>query len=280
MLGQVVAAVEGLAAVGHVAHEFLLILMLLDVTLAVVLADELAAAVVARVRPHRLVGVHVRHIVGLPDEGSLAEGALERLAGTVGVGPLVQLQVPLGGEVLVADDARVRLAARVRLHVHLNRRLEIDVVALGAFDVFALPLLVRHEVFVVGAAYVAGQRGRVDELLVAVQAGLGSVVVYLLVPSELLLRVEHFATEAHIVAQFLLDLKVVAVAMLYHVRVPSEVQVAQAALHRHLSCVNIRVFDHLLFGDESFVARRASETFGRPIKSMKICTYVANSMLD
>lgn len=59
VLGQVVAAVEGLAALGHLAHVLLGHLVLAHVSLAVVLADELAAAVVARVGPHRLVRVHV-----------------------------------------------------------------------------------------------------------------------------------------------------------------------------------------------------------------------------
>ena len=107
VLGQVVAAVEGLAALGHLARVLLGHLVLAHVALAVVLADELAAAVVACVGPHGLVRVHVRDVLRVADEGALAQRALVGLGGARRVRPAVQLEVPLGGEGLVADDAHV-----------------------------------------------------------------------------------------------------------------------------------------------------------------------------
>lgn len=117
VLGQVVGAVERLAALRHLAHVLLGRLVLAHVALAVVLADELAAAVVARVRPDRLVRVHVRDVLRLPDEGALAQIALERLGRPGHVRPAVQLEVPLGGEGLVADDTHEGPLAAVGLQV-------------------------------------------------------------------------------------------------------------------------------------------------------------------
>lgn len=129
VLGQVVAAVEGLAALGHLAHELLAGLVLAHVPLAVVLADELAAAVVAGIGPHALVRVHVRHELGVAVEGAGAQRALVGLGRARHVRPAVQLQVPLGGERLVAHHARERpcpavraqVCSQVRSQVHLHR---------------------------------------------------------------------------------------------------------------------------------------------------------------
>lgn len=68
---------EGLAALRDLANVFLGRLVLFDVSLAVVLADKLTTAVFACIRPYRLVGVHVRRELGLPEEGAIAQGALE-----------------------------------------------------------------------------------------------------------------------------------------------------------------------------------------------------------
>lgn len=81
----------------------LILHVLLDVPLAIVLANELRAAVVARVWPDALVRVKVRDVVGLADERRPALVALERLGGARCMRPPVQLEVPLGREVLVAD---------------------------------------------------------------------------------------------------------------------------------------------------------------------------------
>lgn len=111
---------ESFTTVRHLADVLLIVLVLLDVPLAVVLAYKLAATVVARVRTHRLVRVHVRYVVRVADEGSLAERAFERLAGSIGVRPSMKFQVPLGGEVLIADNAGVRFAAGVSPEMHIN----------------------------------------------------------------------------------------------------------------------------------------------------------------
>lgn len=120
VLRQIITPVESFTAVRHLANIFLIVLMLLDVPLAVVLTYKLAAAVVARVRTHRLVRVHVRYVVRVADKGSLAERAFERLAGSVGMRPPVKFQIPLGGEVLIADDAGVRFAAGVGSEMHID----------------------------------------------------------------------------------------------------------------------------------------------------------------
>jgi hypothetical protein len=208
MFGQIVASVEALSAVGHLTHELLLGLVLPHVSLAIVLPYELASAVVARVRPDGLVGVHVRCVIRLAYEGTLAQVTFERFTRSVCVRPRVQFQIPLCGEILVAYDARVRLDAHVRLHMHLYRRFQIHVIAQVALDVLAFPLLVRNKVVVVGASHVPRQRSHVDELFVAMKTRLGLVVVYFLVPRQLLLGVKHLAAGAHVIADPFLHLKV------------------------------------------------------------------------
>lgn len=126
VLGQIVAPMERLTALLDLADELLGRLVLPDVPLAVVLPDELAAAVVTCVGPHRLVRIHVRHVLRLPDERALAQMALEGFRGPVHVGPPVQLQVPLSGERLVADDAREGPLAGVRLHMRAQVRADVQ----------------------------------------------------------------------------------------------------------------------------------------------------------
>ena len=109
---------ERLAA--HVAIVHFIVFVLFDVSLTVVLSYELRAAIVARVRPHALVRVHVRRVVVFSDERALAQFALERLLGSGRMSPLVQFQVPFRGELLVAYRARVRLLVRVGFKVGLE----------------------------------------------------------------------------------------------------------------------------------------------------------------
>lgn len=128
MLREVITPMERLTAFGHLTNELLRHLVFADVPLTVVLPDELAAAVVAGVGADRLVRVHVRDVLGVPNERALAEGTLEGLSGPAHVGPAMQFQVPLGRERLVADDARVgplaavreQVRAQVRPQVHLD----------------------------------------------------------------------------------------------------------------------------------------------------------------
>lgn len=209
---QVVGPVEGLAA--HLTTEHLLVLVLFHVSLAVVLSDELRPTVVTSVRSDALVRVHVGRVVALSDERPLALVALERLRDSRGVRPLVQLQVPLGGEVFVADETRVRPLAAVVAYVHLQRRLQVDALADGALDVLRVLVPRREEPVVVGAAHVTRQTRHVYELLVAVRARFGLGVVDLFVPRQLLLRVEHLLAEANVILHLLLDVQVVTVSVL------------------------------------------------------------------
>lgn len=73
MLRQIVASMERLAAFWNVAYKLFSHFVLSDVSLTVVLSDELAAAVVARVWADRFVRVHVRYVLGVSDEGAFAQ---------------------------------------------------------------------------------------------------------------------------------------------------------------------------------------------------------------
>lgn len=59
MLSQVITPVECFTTIRHFAYVFLFVFVLLHVPLAVVLPDELASAVIARVRSDGFVSVHV-----------------------------------------------------------------------------------------------------------------------------------------------------------------------------------------------------------------------------
>lgn len=116
VLLEIVRAVEGLIA--HVARVCLVFFMLLHVPQAVVLADELGAAVVARIRPHVPMGIHVRRVIAVTVERRAALITFEGLGTARCMCPLVQLQVPLGAERLGADLTFVRPLAVVHAHMH------------------------------------------------------------------------------------------------------------------------------------------------------------------
>lgn len=217
VLLEIVGSMEGLVA--HVAGVLLVFLVLLDVSQAVVLPDELSPAVVAGVGPDVPVGVHVGRVVTVPVKSGATLIALEGLGAAGGVGPLVQLKVPLGAECLGADLALVGPLAIVDAHVYRQGGAKVDALADGTLDVLVFALGVRHEATIVGTTHVAGETGHVDEALVAVGAGLGLLVVGLLVPGELLLRVEDFATVTDVVLQLLFDVQVVTVLVLGEIRV-------------------------------------------------------------
>lgn len=212
VLLEIVRAVEGLVA--HVARVRLILLVLLHVPQAVVLAYELGAAVVARVRPHIAVGIHVRRVVAVTVERGATLITLERLGAARRVGPLVQLQVPLGAECLGAYLALVRPLAVVHAHVHRQRGAQVDALTYGTLDVLALAVSVGHESAIVGATHMPRETGHVDESLVAVRARFRLLIVRLLVPGQLLLRVEHFAAVAYVVLELLLDVEVMPVLVL------------------------------------------------------------------
>jgi len=89
MFLEIVGAMEGLVA--YVARVRLVLLVLFDVSQAVVLANELRAAIIARVGTHVTVGIHVRRVVAVTIKGSAALITLERLGAASRVRPLVQL---------------------------------------------------------------------------------------------------------------------------------------------------------------------------------------------
>lgn len=252
MLLEIVRAVEGLVA--DVARVRLVLLVLLHVPQAVVLADELRAAVVARVRPHVPMGIHVGRVIAVTVERRAALITLERLGAARRVRPLVQLQVPLGAERLGADLALVRPLAVVHAHVHRQRRSQVDALADRALDVLALALGVGDESAIVSATHVTRQAGHVDEPLVAVRARLRLLVVRLLVPGELLLRVEHLAAVAYVVLELLLDVEVMPVLVLGQIRVSAEGLVAQATPDGRVAGVAVGVLLQLLLGEERLVA--------------------------
>lgn len=98
-----------------------------------------------------------------------------------------------------------------------------------------------------------------DESLVAISARFGLLVVGLLVPGELLLRVEHLAAVAYVVLELLLDVEMMPVLVLSQIRVPAECLVAQAALDRRVAGVAVGVLVQLLLGEERLVANGARE---------------------
>lgn len=74
---QIIGPVKRLSA--HVAIEHFRVLVLFDMPLTVIFADELRPAIIARVRSHAFVGIHMRYVIGFSNEGPLALIALERL---------------------------------------------------------------------------------------------------------------------------------------------------------------------------------------------------------
>lgn len=117
MLRQIVTPMERFATIGYFAYVFLRHLVFSHVPLTVVFPNELASAVVARVRTHGFVRVHVRYKFRLSYERALALSAFERFSRPVHVHPSVQLQIPFGRERFVANDALERSLAAVSHHV-------------------------------------------------------------------------------------------------------------------------------------------------------------------
>lgn len=184
VLLQVVRPMEGLVA--NLALVLLVHLVLSRVPQPVVLPSKLTTAVVARVRFDLLVHVNVRLKVVHPDEALLALVALVRHRRPVVVRPLVDLQVPLGGQLLVADRALVRGLALMRGHVQLKTRLDVPLLADGTLDRVLFDLRITIHV---RQADVPGQTVLVDETLPAERTRLRLFVVCLLVPRELGLSV-------------------------------------------------------------------------------------------
>lgn len=101
------------------------------------------------------------------------------------------------------------------------------------------------------------QTGHVDESFVTIRACLGLLVVRLLVPGELLLRVEHFTAMAYIVFEFLLDVEVMPVFVLRQIRIPAKSLVAQTTLDGRVTGVAVGMFVQFLLGEKRLVAHGA-----------------------
>lgn len=128
------------------------------------------------------MSVHMSSIVGFPNESPLAQLTLKWFCGPRGVRPLVQLQIPLGGKALVADQTGERLMTAMIAYVHLEIGSQIHTLTDRTFDVLRHPLLIGEEAFVVGSSDMSGEAGHVDEFLAAVRAGFRFRIVDLLVP--------------------------------------------------------------------------------------------------
>jgi len=105
VLYQIVMPMERLIAL--VAGELLGAMMFAPVSHVIVLADELAAAVLARVRFDLFVRVDVVLEVQLSHKRLWAVFALKGLGRPVGVYPRVDLEIPFGGEALATNGAIV-----------------------------------------------------------------------------------------------------------------------------------------------------------------------------
>jgi len=191
VLDQIVVPMEGLVAL--VAGELLGAMMLAPMPHVVVLADELAAAVLARVRLDLLVRVDVVLEVQLAHERLWAVLALEGLGRPVCMHPRVDLEIPFGGEALAANGAIVLRLRRVRRHVRLDGRLGEDLLAHGTLHRFGVVELVG-----VRQPDVAAQRVGVHESIAAVRTAFGLQVMRLLVPQEARLRGQHLAAVTHV----------------------------------------------------------------------------------
>lgn len=249
---QVVRPMELLIA--HGTRVRLRFLVLLHVPLTIVLPDELCTAIITRVRSNALVCVHVRYVVALPYERPFALIALERLRSASSVRPLVQLQVPLGRKVLVADGTGERPLAGVALNVHIQRGLQIHPLANGTRHVLRHPLVLRNKVLVVSASHMPRQTSHVHKALAAVRTRLRLNIVRLLVPSELLLRMKHLPALTYVILHLLLNIQMVPIPVLHQIRMPPERLLAHITLDRRLPRMNILMLVVLLLRQERLLA--------------------------
>lgn len=105
VFGEIVSAMEYLSAC--VTAELLGRFVFARVAQPIVFAGKLTAAMITRVRLHRLVRIHVRRVLRFANERLRAQSTFERLRGSAGMDPAVLLQIPFGGQFLVANGALV-----------------------------------------------------------------------------------------------------------------------------------------------------------------------------
>lgn len=97
-----------------------------------------------------------------------------------------------------------------------------------------------------------------NELLAAVWTGFGFLLMYLLVPGQLLLGVEDLPAVTDVVLELLLEQEVMFVAVLHHVGMSAEGLIAETTLDRGVARVSIVVLQHLLFGDKPLLTHLTS----------------------
>lgn len=104
--------------------------------------------------------------------------------------PAVLFQIPFGCEFLIANSALVGdLRFQMLLHVHLQTRLDVLLLAVRTLDRIALEQV---EAFGVRQSNVAHQAVFVHETLATVGTALGFGVVRFPMPCDFCLRMEHF----------------------------------------------------------------------------------------
>lgn len=259
MFLQIVRPMESLLA--DLARVRLVLLMFLHVPQTVILPDKLRSTIVASVRSNIPVRVHVSSVVAVSVKRRAALVALERFGAPRSVGPLMQLQIPLGAEGLGADLALVRSFSIVHSHVHRQRASQIDTLANRALHVLHLSLSVWNEPSIVSSSHMSRETRHMNKSLVTISASLRFLVVSLLVPGKLLLGMKNFAAMTDVILEFFLDVEMVSVLVLGEIGVSSESFVAEVAFNRGVSSVTVHVLVEFLFGQERFIAGGARERF-------------------
>lgn len=165
--------------------------MLTGMSNPVVFTDELATAVVARVRSYGFVSIHVSDVVCLADKSTRTHITLERFQRRIGVCPSVLLQVPVGAENLVAyRTGESHPLIGVRFHVTLHASLNVRLIANCAHFCCRFKF---HILFRMGQADVSGQTVLVNELLSTEGTTFWLVFVNFLVPLHFGFRLENFS---------------------------------------------------------------------------------------
>lgn len=246
VFGKVVLPVELPAA--NLAGVVLVRFMLAGMSDPVVFADELAPAVVARVRSYGFVSIHVSDVVCLPDKPTRTHVALERFQRRIGVRPSVLLQVPVGAENLIAyRTGESHPLVGVRFHVTLHAGLNVRLIANCAHFGCRFKL---HILFRMGQADVSGQTVLVNELFPTEGTAFWLVFVNLPVPLHFGLRLENLSaiTDKIFLARNLVQ--VMSISVLSQVRESPEVLIAVGTLDRCLPGVNSHVLYELLLDDK------------------------------
>lgn len=118
MFDEIVMPMEGLFA--QVTGELLIAVMLASMSHVIVFPYEFATAILARVRLDLFVCIHVILEVHLAHKRFGAVFTFEWFRCAIGMHPRVYLQIPFGGEGLIADSTVVLCVHRVCGHVCLN----------------------------------------------------------------------------------------------------------------------------------------------------------------